>query len=142
MRELKHELLPTRHTQVFHEDKDKMEFNAPHHFVVVPAGSPLVDQQIHYGRGGNSKKVTVKDFAGKLATVNFQLGPVTEHGANGVMNEDLIAMVITRLQYFQNSEFNCRENAMAITKLEEALMWLNKRTAEREQRGVEGTHEK
>jgi len=56
------------------------------------------------------------------------------------MNEDLICMVIDRLEHFQNSEFACRENALAITKLEEALLWLRKRTMSREQRGVEGTH--
>ena len=59
---------------------------------------------------------------------------------NGVMNEDLLVMVVRRLEGFQNSEFKCRENAMAITKLEEALLWLHKRTMGRENRGVEGTH--
>ena len=49
-------------------------------------------------------------------------------------------MVITRLEHFNQSEFRCRENSMAITKLEEALLWLRKRTMGREQRGVEGTH--
>lgn len=49
-------------------------------------------------------------------------------------------MVIERLKGFQNSEFNCRENAMALTKLEESLMWLCKRTVARANRGVEGTH--
>jgi len=56
------------------------------------------------------------------------------------MNEDLIAMVIDRLQSFQESEYKCRESAVAITKLEEALMWLRKRTQDREDLGVEGTH--
>ena len=63
-----------------------------------------------------------------------------ECGVNGVCNEDLINMVIDRLEHFQNSEFRCRENALAITALEEALLWLRKRTMGREQRGVEGTH--
>ena len=44
------------------------------------------------------------------------------------------------LNGFQNSDYKCRENAIAITKLEEALMWLRKRTMARENRGVEGTH--
>ena len=57
------------------------------------------------------------------------------------MNEDLLVMVVRRLEGFQNSEFKCRENACAITKIEEALMWLSKRTMGRENRGVEGTHE-
>lgn len=49
-------------------------------------------------------------------------------------------MVIRRLQGFQDSPFSCRENAMAITKLEEALLWLRKRTMGRENRGVVGTN--
>ena len=75
-----------------------------------------------------------------ILKIKFQDGPIKECGVNGVMNEDLIAMVIKRLEYFQSTEFKCRENAVAITKLEEALMWLRKRTIDRENRGVEGTH--
>lgn len=75
-----------------------------------------------------------------IGTVQFQDGPIKQVGVNGVMNEDLLAMVIHRLQAFQESPYKCRENAMAITKLEEALLWLNKRTLDRERRGVEGTH--
>lgn len=75
-----------------------------------------------------------------LNTITFQKGAIKEHGVNGVMNEDLIAMVIDRLQSFQESDYKCRENAVAVTKLEEALMWLRKRTQDREDRGVEGTH--
>ena len=56
--------------------------------------------------------------------------------------EVLIALVITRLEHSQKSEFSCRENAVAITQLEEALLWLRKRTMGRERRGVEGTHTK
>lgn len=72
--------------------------------------------------------------------VKFQKGPIKENGVNGCHHEDLLAIVIDRLQSFQKSEYSCRENACAITKLEEALMWLRKRTQDREDRGVEGTH--
>jgi len=75
-----------------------------------------------------------------LAKIHFQEGCTKECGVNGVCNEDLLVMVIRRLQGFQESEFKCRENACAITKLEEALLWLRKRTMGRENRGVEGTH--
>lgn len=75
-----------------------------------------------------------------LTQIVFQEGPILESGVNGVMGEDLIAMVIERLENFQKTPFACRENAMAITKLEESLMWLRKRTTARENRGVEGTH--
>ena len=39
-------------------------------------------------------------------------------------------------------DFACRENSIAITKLEEALLWLNKRTQDRIARNVEGTSQK
>jgi hypothetical protein len=118
MQELKHPLLTTNYTRVFHEDNPT--YNAPHHFEVYADKGQAVPYQV-----------------GK---VDFQEGPIKEVGVNGVMNEDLIAMVIARLEAFNNSDFRCRENSMAITKLEEALLWLRKRTMGREQRGVEGTH--
>jgi hypothetical protein len=46
-----------------------------------------------------------------------------------------------RLNYYQNTRFKCRENALAITKLEEALHWLQARTNRREAENVEGTHQ-
>lgn len=59
---------------------------------------------------------------------------------NGAFVETVIAAAIQRIEFYQSGEFKCRENAIAITKLEEALLWLNYRTQKREQRGVEGTH--
>lgn len=76
-----------------------------------------------------------------IEVIQFQHGAIKEHGVNGVMNEDLLAMIIDRLQGFQSSKFSCRENAIALTKLQEALMWLEHRTAGRESRGVEGKNE-
>ena len=77
-----------------------------------------------------------------LGVVSFQNGPIKEAGVNGVMNEDLIAIVIDRMRGFQSGDYACRDNALALTKLEEALMWLRNRTNEREARGVEGTNKK
>ena len=85
-------------------------------------------------------KVRTTEAGDELLHINFQKGPIKECGVNGIMNEDLIAIVIDRLQGFQASPFACRENALAITKLEEALHWLRHRTVAREKRGVEGTH--
>lgn len=75
-----------------------------------------------------------------LCLINFQNGPIKEYGVNGVMNEDLIAIVIDRMRGFQSGDYACRDNALALTKLEEALMWLRNRTNSRETRGVEGTN--
>lgn len=80
--------------------------------------------------------------AGEFGFVKFQKGPIKENGINGCHQEDLLAIVIDRLRSFQAGEFSCRENALAITKCEEALHWLNHRTADRIKRGVEGTNDK
>jgi len=55
----------------------------------------------------------------------------------GTTNEELLKVLINRTQYLQ-SKFPCRENENAITKMEEALMWFDKRTADRKARNVEG----
>lgn len=76
--------------------------------------------------------------------ITWQNGPLAVDGAraeqNGAFVEGVIAAAVDRLNYYQESRFKCRENALAITKLEEALHWLQHRTASREARGVEGTH--
>ncbi len=58
---------------------------------------------------------------------------------DGTTNEEVLEMLIDRMNYLQ-SKFPCRENALVITKLEESLMWLNKRTQDRVKRNVEGKH--
>lgn len=60
---------------------------------------------------------------------------------DGTTNEEVIKVLIDRLVEM-GKKFPCRENSLAVTKLEEALMWLEKRTADRVKRGVEGKWEK
>lgn len=79
---------------------------------------------------------------GPLDTIVFQKGPIQEVGVNGVTNEALLAIVIDRLRSFQAGPFSCRENAVALTHLETAQLWLLKRTLDRMRRGVEGTNQK
>jgi hypothetical protein len=57
---------------------------------------------------------------------------------DGTTNEEVLKVLINRLRGL-GEKLPCRENAIAITKCEEALMWLEKRTADRRLRGVEGT---
>jgi hypothetical protein len=121
MKHLNHDLLTTKYTEVYHENPENMKFGAPHHFVVQPTLLTVGEEYF-------------------CQHIDFQEGPIKECGVNGVCDEDLIVMVICRLEHFQKTDFNCRENALAITKLEEALLWLRKRTMARENRGVEGTH--
>lgn len=74
--------------------------------------------------------------------IKFQNGPIKEFGINGISNEALLAIVEDRLLGFQSGPFACRDNAVALTKIQEALMWLQKRTLDRLRRGVEGTNQK
>jgi len=73
--------------------------------------------------------------------VEFQNGPIKEVGVNGITQEALLAIVIDRLRSFQSGPFSCRDNAIALTHCEDALMWLQHRTRERIKRGVEGTNQ-
>ena len=72
--------------------------------------------------------------------VKFQSGPVKEHGVNGVQVEDVLAVALDRIR-FLNGKQACRENACAITNIEQGLHWLEQRTKKRQQLGVEGTNE-
>ena len=77
----------------------------------------------------------------KIEWQNGPLGRGSERiEPNGAFVETVIDAARQRIEEYQNSKFKCRENALAITKLEEALHWLNARTANREKRAVEGTH--
>ena len=62
-------------------------------------------------------------------------GMVTE--VDGTTNEEVLRMLIHRMNYLQD-KFPCRENDIVIEKLEESLMWLEKRTSDRKARNVEG----
>jgi len=76
----------------------------------------------------------VLQFIEKIPEGNGNLSTLND----GTTNEEVLRMLIDRL-HTQGEKVPCRENSIAITKLEEALMWLEKRTADRQSRGVEGT---
>lgn len=81
---------------------------------------------------------------GNLATqvLSFQRGPVGAAGINGITHELLLHVLIDRLESFQAGKQAWRTyNQEALEQLQQALRTLNARTAEREQRGVEGTNE-
>lgn len=113
---------PHKYTEVTVEDKRHAVSNGNHHYRIFKKEN-----------GNIINSVPILD-------VHFQNGPIKETGINGVMDENLIAIVIDRLQGFQTGPYASRENALALTHLETAMLWLNRRTALREARGVEGTH--
>ncbi len=88
-------------------------------------------------RGGSS--------SARGISVSWQNGPLgrdeDRQEPNGAFVETLIAIAKDRIEWYNQAGFSCRENSLAITKLEEALHWLNHRTARREAEGVEGTHQ-
>lgn len=61
---------------------------------------------------------------------------------NGFLTETLIALAKKYLEENNVGDLSSRETAVAITKLDEALMWLNKRAEDRKIRGVQGTYQK
>lgn len=89
--------------------------------------------------GGHSASIGI--------SIDWQNGPLGRIGTderiepNGAFAETVIAIAKDRLDFYQANGFSCRENALAITKLEEALHWLNARTNRRVNAGTEGTHE-
>ena len=78
-----------------------------------------------------------------LIVIQFQKGPRNDPDARrGVLDGDLLEIVRDRLRAFQDGPFATRENACALTHIEEALMWMNKRAEDRAERGVLGTYKK
>lgn len=71
--------------------------------------------------------------------IRWQDGPIAEAGENGVQVDDVIEAAAQRLRFLNQGPYACRENSLAITKLEEALHWLEARTSNRQDRHVEGT---
>ena len=77
--------------------------------------------------------------------INWQDGPLGRppETPNGAFVDDVLEAARQRIEFYQKAnggKFACRENALAITKIEEALHWLYARRLERESRGVQGTH--
>ncbi len=91
------------------------------------------------GAGGANHEYEVKLPSGQRTNISFQNGPINEKGVNGLTQEVLLAIVVDRLRSFQKGPYACRENALALTKIEEAQHWLHSRTRTRMARGVEGT---
>lgn len=103
------------------------------------------------GAGGANHRYVINGFAASrnassveddldACFILFQNGPIAEVGINGITQEALLAIVIDRLRSFQAGDYACKENACALTHIEEALHWLQQRTIKRMRRGVEGTN--
>lgn len=99
------------------------------------------------GNGGaNHKYVIISDSSIKNYTetvIQFQDGPrKDDNSTHGILDTDLLEIVRDRLKGFQSGPYSTRENACALTHIEEALMWMNRRVEDRIERNVLGTYEK
>jgi len=86
---------------------------------------------------GRPPEYIVVNHANNGISFKIQNGPIKEVGKNGCQVTALIDAALLIIKGL-NERFPCRENALTITKLEEALMWQHKRTRDREAREVEG----
>ena len=79
------------------------------------------------------------DIKGVAPIVSFtiQSDPIGEVGVNGLQALDMLKYVKCLFESL-NEAFPCRENAITITKIEEAIHWQDARTKDRERRKVEG----
>jgi hypothetical protein len=95
-----------------------------------------------FDTGGNPSRNDAQGYASSFSrhVILFQNGTIPENGVNGVTQEALLAIAADRLRSFQAGPFACKENACALTHIEEAMHWLQQRTIKRMRRGVEGTH--
>lgn len=103
--------------------------------------------------------------------IRWQTGPIQENGRNGILFEELLEWVIMpRLAGYNRPTITCypcegtgfatgnrcngcggagevpnpfrnRETSLALTALEEALLWQKRRTELRRRQGVEGTYQ-
>lgn len=62
-----------------------------------------------------------------LSEIKFHCGSFSPNELNGILNEDLLVILINRVESFQKSKMKCRENENALQHLYEALFWLNQR---------------
>lgn len=94
------------------------------------------------GNGGAHHRYEIDLQDGnQVVVIQFQDGARKLEGSiPGVLDTDLLEIIRHRLQGFQSGQFACRENAIALTHIEEALLWMNKRVEDRIERNVLGTN--
>jgi hypothetical protein len=73
-----------------------------------------------------------------LHHINFQKLPVHSVGVNGISDEALLAIVLDRLQFFQEkTEYKCPENDLAIEHVRSAIGACKARQDRRKSQGIQ-----
>jgi hypothetical protein len=86
--------------------------------------------------GTSDSDLKVYAFPGG-GSLTFQNGAM-ELGRNGATTEEVLDALIEHINFFQRGKYACRENALIITKLEEAKHWALHRKQLREPQNVKG----
>lgn len=102
------------------------------------------------GNGGAHHVYLIRDHEFVMGQPAIEYGKIIfQNGArklsdskHGILDTDLLEIVRHRLASFQKGDFATRENAIALTHIEEALLWMNKRVEDRIERNVLGTNNK
>lgn len=76
--------------------------------------------------------------------ISWQNGSLTVDGGrrepNGAFVETIIDATLERIKFYQEGQFHCEENSLAILHLEAAMDALSSRTNRRVSQNIEGTH--
>jgi hypothetical protein len=108
--------------------------NSSHHrYEFYSVAEPLSDSDVPAYYADDSKVYPV-------ARIQFQRGPFDAEGSTpGTLSAAVLAALIDHHQGFQGGPLASRENALVITKLQEALFWMRERADDRARRAVLGT---
>ncbi len=100
----------TEHTRILRKDERDEITQAHHHYDIM-----AIDRDEN----------TVDSFS-----IAFQKGPLEEVGPNGIMDEDLLVLLIDRFKGLQTSKYHCHEYTMALVHLKKAHHYLRYRAEE------------
>lgn len=84
--------------------------------------------------------VELEDKTRCIGPLDFVKGGDNPH--KGIVTEGLLSALIDHLNELNTGDLRNRHTSVVITKLEEALFWIEERKRDRANRGVSGTYNK
>lgn len=125
-------VVPMRVIETHHDGHGLTEISSIYAGEAGPGGAP------------DLYRIVVEDAGVKrVIEVQFQAGPRMEPGSKvGILESALLAIMADRMEGFNKGPYSCRENAIVLTKIQEAMHWLKHRADARAKRGVLGTAQK
>lgn len=106
---------------------------AYHEYLIVPHDAKIIESGDTFGLENGSELLYIKHQKGARKDPS---------SISGVLDCDLLEVVKDRLTKFQEGEFACEENQLALKHVEEALIYMKMRVDNRAKRGVLGSMNK